>query len=95
MTRRSQSVDTVAEWTMHATYIRHLHHFLFFVNVDNLLEQMNGERSQKSSKGITNLRGNVIEGIMGHTADVVTCFVFSTSDLATYAYNRIGNFGDI
>ena len=40
MTRRSQSVDTVAEWTMHATYIRHLHHFLSFVNVDNLLEQM-------------------------------------------------------
>ena len=40
MTRRSQSVDTVAEWKMHATYIRHLHHFLSFVNVDNLLEQM-------------------------------------------------------
>ena len=34
-----------------------------------------GERSQRSSKGITNFRGNVIEGIMGHTADVVTCFV--------------------
>ena len=36
LTRRSQSVDTVAEWKMHATYICHLHHFLSFVNVDNL-----------------------------------------------------------
>ena len=34
--RRLKFVDTVAEWKMHATYICHLHHFLSFVNVDNL-----------------------------------------------------------
>ena len=34
-----------------------------------------GERSQRSSKGITNFRGNVIEGLMAHTADIVTYFV--------------------
>ena len=38
--RRSKYVDTVAERKMHAAYIRHLQHFLSFVNVDNLLEQM-------------------------------------------------------
>ena len=34
-----------------------------------------GQGSQKSSKGITNFRGNIIEGIISHTADIATCFV--------------------
>ena len=51
----------------------------FYRHVDDqLLETMlapglkpYGERSQRSSKGITNFRGNFIEGLIAHTADIV------------------------